>query len=90
MVPDSIAMAEMPDDALVSIRQFVAGSTLSEHKCADDDSSVDNPTGQFVVVGPRTESVEGQPLFLSGSASVSPLAGLLLVGVVAWLLLRKG
>jgi hypothetical protein len=91
MLSDSLAMAGTPDDRTFTLRQFAGqvGGDLRDQNYGDEDGSVDNPTGQFVAVGPRSMSVEGQPFYLSGSASVSPVLLLLLVAAGVWFL-KKG
>lgn len=90
MLSDAVAMATMPDDESVTLRQFAGTPSggLSDQKWGDDDASVDNPTGRFIVIGPRGMSVEGQPYYVGGQA-VSPLLMLLLIGAGAYLLLRR-
>jgi pectin methylesterase-like acyl-CoA thioesterase len=78
-----------------TIRAFVdlANSMLGDSQTVIGyDPSPYNPTGQFTIASPDgTFSVQGQPVSnaqpITASAAISPR--LLIIGALAWLILRK-
>jgi hypothetical protein len=77
--------ASVPD-GLVTLRQFVGGlnSALNDQSYAGYDGYAYNPSGQFRTLGPNGAAVEGQPVTMtqSGSVTLSPGAILLVGGAL--------
>lgn len=86
------ALATQQQDDARPARMFVsmlAGALGVDQTMAGEDNSVDQRAGQYQTVTPYGVSVEGRPVSNLQSAAVTMPLGLIVLGAVVFMVLKK-